>query len=389
MSKVRINDLAREMEVKSRQILDLLAELGLASGKTHSSSLEDYEADKVRAQFESNSGRSSQGSAASRASQGQQPKIDLSHVSKPGDVLKAILANKQKEEQEARASHAPIRPQPSPVVSVAKPAAPATPVAAAAPPVVPARPEPRRIVPQPRSAPPIVVAPPAQPAIASRPPSGAVVAKPPAGAVAAARPTVVVAPHVAVVVKAQVAPAAPVAAREEHPRAAEKPAAAKAPVAPATAPSGPAVHDVTASVQAAPAATLSASAAEPTALAPSTFAEPSEAIKETQVSAPVDVLEPESAVASPSRTQDHAATPPSAPPVRRMVMPQTGPRPVYKAPIVQPSAVVPGTGNQAAGAGIVRGRPIFDRRPASGGTSGPGSSPERTPGATSGAPGSP
>jgi len=39
MSKVRINDLAREMEVKSRQILDVLVELGLDSGKTHSSSL--------------------------------------------------------------------------------------------------------------------------------------------------------------------------------------------------------------------------------------------------------------------------------------------------------------------------------------------------------------
>ena len=33
MSKVRINDLAREMEVKSRQILDILAELGLGAGK--------------------------------------------------------------------------------------------------------------------------------------------------------------------------------------------------------------------------------------------------------------------------------------------------------------------------------------------------------------------
>ena len=49
MSKVRINDLAREMEVKSRQILDVLGELGLGEGKTHSSSIEDYEADKVRA----------------------------------------------------------------------------------------------------------------------------------------------------------------------------------------------------------------------------------------------------------------------------------------------------------------------------------------------------
>jgi len=51
MSKVRINDLAREMEVKSRQVLEILAELGLADRKTHSSSLEDYEAEKVRAHF--------------------------------------------------------------------------------------------------------------------------------------------------------------------------------------------------------------------------------------------------------------------------------------------------------------------------------------------------
>ena len=64
MSKVRINDLAREMEVKSKQILDVLAELGLDSGKTHSSSLEDYEAEKVRAQFERASRSSGQSGAA-------------------------------------------------------------------------------------------------------------------------------------------------------------------------------------------------------------------------------------------------------------------------------------------------------------------------------------
>src|ERR1035441_1865774 len=105
MSKVRINDLAREMEVKSRQILDILAELGLASGKTHSSSLEESEAEKVRAYHERGSRSGGHGgSAASRASQTITPKIDLSHVSKPGDVMKAILANKQKEEQDAKQS---------------------------------------------------------------------------------------------------------------------------------------------------------------------------------------------------------------------------------------------------------------------------------------------
>ena len=51
MSKVRINDLAKELEVKSRAILDVLPELGVSAGKTHSSSLELDEAEKVRAHF--------------------------------------------------------------------------------------------------------------------------------------------------------------------------------------------------------------------------------------------------------------------------------------------------------------------------------------------------
>ena len=78
MSKVRINDLAREMEVKSRQILDVLGELGLGEGKTHSSSIEEHEAEKVRAQFERGSKAAGHGSAASsRGSQAITPKIDL------------------------------------------------------------------------------------------------------------------------------------------------------------------------------------------------------------------------------------------------------------------------------------------------------------------------
>jgi len=68
MSKVRINILARELEVKSQKILDILKELGLESGKTHSSSLEDDEADKVRAQFERGSRPASQPSATASRS---------------------------------------------------------------------------------------------------------------------------------------------------------------------------------------------------------------------------------------------------------------------------------------------------------------------------------
>ena len=49
MSKVRINDLARELEVKSRVILDILPEVGVTEKKTHSSSVEEDEAGRVRA----------------------------------------------------------------------------------------------------------------------------------------------------------------------------------------------------------------------------------------------------------------------------------------------------------------------------------------------------
>ena len=53
MSKIRINDLARELEVKSKSILDVLPEIGVTEKKSHSSSLEDHEADKVRARLRS------------------------------------------------------------------------------------------------------------------------------------------------------------------------------------------------------------------------------------------------------------------------------------------------------------------------------------------------
>jgi len=375
MSKVRINDLAREMEVKSRQILDVLAELGLDSGKTHSSSLEDYEAAKVRAQFERGSKASGSG-ASSRASQGITPKIDLSHVSKPGDVMKAILANKQKEEDEARQSHLPKAPAKTP-----PPAAPVRPtplpVVAAAPP--PAKPEPRKIVPQPRSAPPIVV-PPAQPAIASRPPAGPVVAKAPAGSVSPSRPAVVVAPPpAAVVVKPPVVPVHAPTPHEDQPRAAEQPATAKTPAA---AP----IAETDTDTASAPSAASTSAAVEPADFAPPPIQEaPTDAPENLT---PVLAVEDESTIAaSPAPTpgrraqgHTHTATPTPALPARRMVMPQTGPRPVYKAPIVVPTITVEGTGNQAPGAGIQRGKPIFDRnRP----TSGPGSYPQRTPGGSS------
>ena len=102
MSKVRINDLARELEVKSRPILDALEAIGV-TGKTHSSSIEADQAERVREYFK-NGGRSS---TASRQPADNKPKFDLSKVSKPGDALKAILERKH---AEAVAKAAPPRP---------------------------------------------------------------------------------------------------------------------------------------------------------------------------------------------------------------------------------------------------------------------------------------
>src|SRR5215469_14789666 len=155
MSKVRINDLARELEVKPRAILDVLPELGVTETKTHSSSLEADEADRVRTHFGHTPSRPAYIGAASRAHQNVQPKIDLSHISKPGDALKAILAKKQEDELAARRSHLPA-PKPVATQPPPAPAQPAKPAVAVAPPsaAAPARPEPRKIVPPVRQAPP-------------------------------------------------------------------------------------------------------------------------------------------------------------------------------------------------------------------------------------------
>ena len=51
MGKIRINELARELEVKSNVVMEYLAELGIPDKKSHSSALDDDLADKVRAHF--------------------------------------------------------------------------------------------------------------------------------------------------------------------------------------------------------------------------------------------------------------------------------------------------------------------------------------------------
>src|SRR6202166_815857 len=127
MSKVRINDLARELEVKSKAILDSLPLVGVTEKKTHSSSLEEHEAEKVRAYFRAAAEAQPATSKSARPSRGEEEiktKIDLSNISRPGDVLKAITQKKE-------AAAAPPRPAAPPATH-----APAERPAVVAPPVV-------------------------------------------------------------------------------------------------------------------------------------------------------------------------------------------------------------------------------------------------------------
>ncbi len=253
MSKIRINDLARELEVKSKTILDVLPEIGVTEKKTHSSSLEEHEAEKLRAHLRGGSEASVTSKPARPSRDGDEikTKIDLSHISKPGDVLKAIISKQQP------APTAPGRPAPPPAPVEIKPAAPVSPAAKA----------------------------PAPPASAAAPSKLVVPATGP-------RPTFTV------------------------------PAPPSAPQVPSASTSAP---PRTAAPPAPPAAPIAAGPPQPQA---------------------------------PAASRPTAPTRPQAPPPR-MIVPQTGPRPVYKAPI-RPAASSGAAARPAPGR-PVPGQPIFQR----------------------------
>jgi translation initiation factor IF-2 len=133
MSKIRINDLARELEVKSKAILDALGASGVTTKKTHSSSLEADEAEKVRAHFRRHGEGNGAGSkSASRGeSDGIKTKIDLSNISRPGDVLKALTQKQAPPAPVSRSSVSPVEQKP--VAKSPAPASPAPPSRTASP----------------------------------------------------------------------------------------------------------------------------------------------------------------------------------------------------------------------------------------------------------------
>ena len=172
MSKIRINDLARELEVKSKAILDVLVEVGVTEKKTHSSSVEEHEAEKVRAHFRAAADAQAASSRSARSGRDAdeiKTKIDLSHISKPGDVLKQIARQQQTAAAPAAPPARPAPPVDTKPASAAPPAAsPAPPAPKPAAPPTPPAPAPRFITPQSVARP--VVRPPSPPVTPPAPP---------------------------------------------------------------------------------------------------------------------------------------------------------------------------------------------------------------------------
>ncbi|HZD33034.1 MAG TPA: translation initiation factor IF-2 [Candidatus Angelobacter sp.] len=310
--KVRINDLARELEVKAKVVLEILTQVGVAEKKTHSSSIEADEAERVKKYYAEHGEPGSTSSRNSRAAAEEfKPKIDLSHISKPGDVMKAIT-------QKAAQPVTPPRP------AAASPAAPprttVTPAAA-----VPARP--------PSSVPKPVVAAASTASVES-----------PKAAPRLITPQSVARPPATIVIPSKPVVAPPLAA-----------------VAPGATP----VKEEAAAVgQPAPAAVeVTAMPAQPSVAA-------------VAVEAPPQTEAPAAAVAAEAPPVAAKPAPPLVPnkpivPQRRFIVPQTGPRPVYSAPprpaasTAPPRTILP-----------ERGKPIFQRPrppfPGQGQSAGPG-----------------
>jgi translation initiation factor IF-2 len=181
-NQIRINELARELEVKAKAIIDYLPEAGVTEKKTHSSSIEVEAAVKVREHFR----------AVAEAEAEAEQKAVADKVAKDA----AARAARMKPAVVAPPPPPVIPPPPAPVVAEpSRPAAPpasaveAKPAAAPPPPAVPkpvAIPpvEPAKISPAPS---PVLVKPPARPPVPPAPPQAPAAAKAPAAAPAAAR----------------------------------------------------------------------------------------------------------------------------------------------------------------------------------------------------------
>ena len=184
-NQIRINELARELEIKAKVLIDFLPEIGVTEKKTHSSSLDLDHAELARKHFHA--------------------------------LAEAEAAAET--EKQAKATAAKARPAPKPAVAAPPPVAVVRPTVAPPPVAAPAAP----VAAKPAAAPPVAVAPPAP-----TPPVAVVPTGP--------RPPLPARPPISVPSTPAPAAARPPAPAPTHPITARPPAAAATPSAPAPRP---------------------------------------------------------------------------------------------------------------------------------------------------------
>ena len=244
--KVRIYELSKDLGLENKDVLDAAEKLSIAA-KSHSSSISDDEAARIRSLIKTGSN----GSKAAAAPAAPPQKAILSVKKAPSAPAPAPASAPQAPKPAAAAAPAapakpvaakpvaaparPAAPAAAPAPAAAKPAAPAAAKPAAPAAAKPAAPAPRPAPAAPQAAKP--VAPPARPAAPSAPPGRPVAAKPASGAPARPGAPTSARPAPAIVSKA---PAGAPPARKPAPPSAAAPARPAAPPQrPAAAPQRP------------------------------------------------------------------------------------------------------------------------------------------------------
>jgi translation initiation factor IF-2 len=193
MKKIRINELARELEVKAHEILDRLPELGVAEKKTHSSSIDEDVAIKLRRLYGFDvpdlEPETEPETAAEEIDEGLEPAEEAPAVSHAAPARTAAT------EEAAPVAVAPAAPPPveeaRPTPGVAAPVRPPLAGRPIHPPVLvhgavrpePARPAPAPLAPVPQAPPPQAIAQQAAPPPVLPPPQ-----MPPVAVIAPGRP---------------------------------------------------------------------------------------------------------------------------------------------------------------------------------------------------------
>ncbi len=187
MKKIRINELARELEVKAHEILDRLPELGVTEKKTHSSSIDEDVAIKLRRLYgfpvPDGDGEAHEAAGAPEAAretahheEPPEPGPEVPAVKPEAPNGPAPASAEAKPEQRPAEAHTPAHAAPIRPPLAGKPIQP--PIGAMP------RPEGPRAPAAPAQPPPGTTAPPAAPPLSQRPASS----MPPAAVIAPGRP---------------------------------------------------------------------------------------------------------------------------------------------------------------------------------------------------------